>query len=97
MLGVEPLCQLCLRGIHSCYCPAAGTYSTASGPWHTLTLTVVGDRATGTIDDAQLFSDAVLPTVSSGWVAIGTGRYFAEVTHLWNVQQLVVLFLHMDD
>jgi hypothetical protein len=68
------LCLAVLVGAVAWCVPTAGSYTTAVGPWHTLQLQLTGATATGSIDNSQLFVNTALPAVSTGFVAIGTGR-----------------------
>uniref|UniRef100_A0A4W5JGF8 Galactocerebrosidase n=1 Tax=Hucho hucho TaxID=62062 RepID=A0A4W5JGF8_9TELE len=54
---------------------AEGLSGTRAYGWHTLTLTVEGDYATGLLNGYPLWKDAVVLGPKNGWAAIGTHSF----------------------
>ncbi|KAM4542749.1 galactocerebrosidase-like [Odontesthes bonariensis] len=54
---------------------AEGRSGTGAHVWHTLSLTVQGQSASGTLDGTPLWKNVVVPTPKNGWAAIGTRSF----------------------
>ncbi|KAM4541625.1 galactocerebrosidase-like isoform 2-T2 [Odontesthes bonariensis] len=54
---------------------AEGRAGTGAHVWHTLSLTVQGQSASGTLDGTPLWKNVVVPTPKNGWAAIGTRSF----------------------